>query len=100
MLERLGQGPASVSELAAPFPVSLSAIGQHLQVLEASGLVRTHKSGRVRTVELEPQALSDAEQWFARHRRRWERRFDRLGELLEAEEPLKKKRRAKKTGHS
>lgn len=85
VLERLGAGPASVSELASPFSVSLSAIGQHIQILEASGLVRTHKTGRVRRVELAPEALGEAEQWFAEHRRRWERRFDRLGLLLSEE---------------
>lgn len=82
MVERLIRGPASVSELAAPFPVSLAAIGQHVQLLEARGLVRTAKVGRVRTVELAPDALAAAERWFARHRERWERRFDRLGTLL------------------
>jgi DNA-binding transcriptional ArsR family regulator len=82
VLERLVSGPASISELAAPFPVSLSAIGQHIQLLEASGLVRTSKAGRVRTVELAPETLEAAEQWFTTHRARWERRFDRLGALL------------------
>lgn len=86
LVERLAAGPASVSELAAPFPVTLTAIGQHLRVLEASGLVRSAKRGRVRTVELVPQPLAAAERWFAEHRRRWERRFDRLGDLLEEEE--------------
>lgn len=86
MVERLGAGPASVSELGAPFSVSLSAIGQHLRVLEASGLVRSRKAGRVRTVELSPEALTRAERWFTSHRRRWERRLDRLGALLEEAE--------------
>jgi DNA-binding transcriptional ArsR family regulator len=70
MVERLMAGPASVSELAAPFPVSLSAIGQHVHLLEASGLVRTTKVGRVRTVKLAPETLTAAERWFAHHRRR------------------------------
>jgi DNA-binding transcriptional ArsR family regulator len=70
MVERLMAGPASVSELAAPFPVSLSAIGQHVHLLEASGLVRTTKVGRVRTVKLAPETLTAAERWFARRRRR------------------------------
>lgn len=86
MVERLCTGPASVSDLATPFTVSLSAIGQHLQVLERSGLVRTRKDGRVRTVELTRDALTAGERWFASHRERWERRFDRLGELLEEED--------------
>jgi DNA-binding transcriptional ArsR family regulator len=82
IVERLTAGPASVSELAAPFAVTLSAIGQHLQLLESSGLVRSKKIGRVRTVELSSEALAAAERWFVRHRERWERRFDRLGALL------------------
>ena len=86
MVERLGDGPLSVSALGEPFPVSLSAIGQHLRVLETSGLVRSHKQGRVRTVELELSAFRSTEIWFARHRKRWEQRLDRLGELLEGEE--------------
>lgn len=86
IVERLSAGPASVSELWEPFPVSLSAIGQHLQVLEASGLVRSRKTGRVRTVELAPATLAAAERWFARHRERWQRRLDRLAMLLEESE--------------
>jgi DNA-binding transcriptional ArsR family regulator len=86
IVERLAQGHASVSELAAPFAVSLTAVGQHVQVLEASGLVRTSKVGRVRTVELQPRVLSDAERWFADHRARWETRLDRLGALLDEED--------------
>jgi DNA-binding transcriptional ArsR family regulator len=82
MVERLVLGPASVSELRAPFSVSLSAIGQHLQLLEACELVRSRKLGRVRTVELQPGALAAAERWFASHRERWERRFDRLATVL------------------
>src|SRR5262245_2633622 len=85
IVERLTSGRASVSELAAPSAVSLSAIGQHVQILETSGLVRTSKVGRVRTVELETEALSAAERWFVNHRKRWEKRFDRLGALLEEE---------------
>jgi DNA-binding transcriptional ArsR family regulator len=82
IVERLAGGPASVSALAAPFAVSLSAIGQHVGLLEASGLVRTIKRGRTRTVELAPEALGRGEQWFTCHRARWERRLDRLGALL------------------
>ena len=83
MVERLSKGSASVSELAEPFPVSLTAIVQHLHVLEASGLVQTKKAGRVRSVDLAPEAFSAVEQWFTSHRRRWERRLDRLGTFLE-----------------
>ena len=86
MLERLSRGPASVSELARPLGMSLSAVVQHLQVLETSGLVRSEKVGRVRTCRIEPGALRTAEQWIAERRTNWERRLDRLGELL-AEDP-------------
>jgi DNA-binding transcriptional ArsR family regulator len=82
LLERLTTGPASVSALAAPFSISLPAVLQHLQVLEASGLVRTEKVGRVRTCQLEPRTLRLAEQWISERRTTWERRLDRLGELL------------------
>jgi len=86
MVERLTRGPASVSELARPLAMSLPAVIQHLQVLEASGLVRSEKLGRVRTCRIEPAALSTAEQWIAARRTAWERRFDRLGDYL-AEHP-------------
>jgi DNA-binding transcriptional ArsR family regulator len=84
MVERLARGPASVSELAAPLAMSLPAVVQHLQVLEASGLVRSEKIGRVRTCRIEPKALRTAEQWIAARRSLWERRLDRLGEYLAA----------------
>jgi DNA-binding transcriptional ArsR family regulator len=86
MVERLSRGPASVSELARPLPMSLAAVVQHLQVLEASGLVRTEKVGRVRTCRIEPSALRAAERWIAERRAGWERRLDRLGDYL-AEQP-------------
>jgi DNA-binding transcriptional ArsR family regulator len=82
MVERLSRGPASVSELARPFAISLPAVVQHLQILEASGLVRSEKVGRVRTCRVEPAALRPVEQWIAERRQTWERRFDRLGEIL------------------
>jgi DNA-binding transcriptional ArsR family regulator len=82
MVERLCRGPASVSQLAQPFDMSLSAVVQHLQVLEASGLVRSHKTGRVRTVTVEPTTLRSAEHWITDRRTTWERRLDRLGDLL------------------
>ena len=89
MVERLSRGPASVSELARPLAMSLPAVVQHLQVLEASGLVRSEKVGRVRTCRIEPTALRAAEQWINERRTTWERRLDRLGEYLAAhpEEP-------------
>jgi DNA-binding transcriptional ArsR family regulator len=82
MLERLGQGPASVSELGRPLSMSLAAVVQHVQVLEASGLVRTHKLGRTRTCTLDPVILRSAERWIAERRTFVERRLDRLGEYL------------------
>jgi DNA-binding transcriptional ArsR family regulator len=82
IVERLSRGPASVSELAQPLAMSLSAVVQHLAILEASGLVRSEKVGRVRTCRIEPQALSLAEHWIAQRRADWERRFDKLGEYL------------------
>ena len=82
MFERLSRGPASVSELAQPFAMSLPAIVQHLAMLEASGLVRSEKVGRVRTCRMEPAALSLAEQWFNQRRTDWGHRLDRLGEHL------------------
>lgn len=86
MVERLSDGPASVSELARPLAMSLSAVMQHLQVLEASGLVRSEKVGRVRTCHVEAKALGGAEDWIAQRRKSWEQRLDRLGEYL-AEHP-------------
>ena len=82
MVERLCSGPASVSQLAEPLKMSLSAVVQHLQVLEASGLVKSEKFGRVRTCKLEPKALRSAENWISERRTLWERRLDRLGEFL------------------
>jgi DNA-binding transcriptional ArsR family regulator len=83
MLARLSRAPASVSELAAPYRISLPAVMQHLQLLEASGLVRSEKKGRVRTCRLEPKALATAESWIAEQRRLWEGRLDRLEDYLE-----------------
>jgi DNA-binding transcriptional ArsR family regulator len=83
MVERLSRGPASVSELAQPYAMSLPAIVQHLAMLEDSGLVRSEKVGRVRTCRIEAAALSLAEQWFNQRRAEWDQRLDRLGEHLE-----------------
>lgn len=85
MVERLASGPASVSDLARPLPMSLAAVVQHLQVLEASGLVRSEKTGRVRTCRLEPAGLRMAEDWLRHQRTAWERRLDRLGDYLAGE---------------
>jgi len=86
MVERLSRGPASVSELARPFDMSLSAVIQHLQVLEKSGVVLSDKVGRVRTCRVDPDALRTVEQWISERRTTWERRLDRLGDYL-AEHP-------------
>jgi DNA-binding transcriptional ArsR family regulator len=86
IVERLSRGPASVSDLARPLPMSLPAVVQHLQVLEQSGLVKTEKVGRVRTCTIDTGALSLAEKWINERRIGWERRFDRLGAFLAAEE--------------
>jgi DNA-binding transcriptional ArsR family regulator len=83
MVERLSRGPASVSELAKPLAMSLPSVMQHLQLLEASGLVRSEKVGRVRTCRIEAAALRTAEQWISERRKSWERRLDRLGEYLD-----------------
>lgn len=82
IVERLSRGPASVSELAQPLPMSLPAAMQHLGVLENAGLVRSEKVGRVRTCSIEPATLSLAEQWINARRVEWDRRLDRLGDYL------------------
>ena len=82
MVERLSQGPASVSELGRPLAMSLAAVLQHVQVLEASGLVRSQKTGRTRTCSINPAALRSAESWIAERRALWDRRLDRLGDYL------------------
>jgi len=86
IVDRLSRGPASVSDLAKPLPMSLPAVVQHLQVLEQSGLVKTQKVGRVRTCTIDSGALSVAETWINERRLTWEHRFDRLGALLDAED--------------
>ena len=78
VIERLGQGPASVSDLATPFAMALPSFVQHLKVLEQAGLVRSHKQGRIRTYRLQPAPLANAEDWLARQRSIWERRLDRF----------------------
>lgn len=82
MVERLAKGPASVSDLAKPLPMTLSAVVQHLAVLEASGLVKSKKVGRVRTCSLDPKKLGVAESWFVDRRAAWERDLDRLEQYL------------------
>ncbi|WP_448955650.1 ArsR/SmtB family transcription factor [Labrys neptuniae] len=82
VLERLSARPSSVSELAAPYGMALPSFVEHLKVLEGSGLVRSHKTGRVRTYELAPEQLKLAEDWLGRQRKLWERRLDQLDDYL------------------
>jgi DNA-binding transcriptional ArsR family regulator len=82
MVERLSAGPASVSELGQPLSMSLAAVLQHVQVLEASGLILSQKVGRTRTCSINPTALRSAEHWITQRRALGERRLDRLGEYL------------------
>jgi DNA-binding transcriptional ArsR family regulator len=95
IVERLTRGPATVSDLARPFDMTLPAVVQHLRVLEAGGLVTSEKLGRVRTCRVEPAALRTAERWISERRTAWEARLDRLGEYLAQHpgpEPTDKKR--------
>ena len=86
MLDRLSQGPVSVSTLAGPLGITLTAVAQHLQILEECGLARTEKVGRVRTCRIESAGFNALEQWIRNHRTVWERRLERLGALLEEDE--------------
>jgi DNA-binding transcriptional ArsR family regulator len=87
IVERLTKGPASVSELAKPLPMSLPAVMLHLKVLEDSGLIKSEKVGRVRTCRIEVQSLSQAECWITERRQMWERNLDRLGIFLDDTKP-------------
>lgn len=82
MVERLSFGPASVSELAKPLPMTLSAVVQHLQVLEAAGLVKSEKVGRVRTCALQIETMTQVERWIAERKRFWEQQYDQLEAYL------------------
>ena len=86
ILDRLSEGPLSVSRLATPLEITVTAVAQHLQVLEESGLVRTEKLGRVRTCRIETAGFSALERWVRDHRSMWERRLDRLDDLLAEED--------------
>lgn len=87
MLEQLDAGPMTVSELAAPFDITLTAVTQHVRTLERAGLVRSTKTGRQRTCTVDHQTLSRAEEWIHARRRRWETRLDALGDHLDARSP-------------
>jgi DNA-binding transcriptional ArsR family regulator len=93
IVERLSNGPASVGALAEPLDMTLPAVMQHLRVLEDSGIVRSEKTGRVRTCRIEPTALNLVDKWISARRATWERKFDRLGELLEAEDRAAKSKK-------
>lgn len=82
MIERLTFGPASVSELAKPLPMTLSAVVQHLQVLETAGLVKSEKLGRVRTCTLQIEAMTRVEGWVVERKRFWEQQYDQLEAYL------------------
>ena len=88
MIERLSEGPVSASELAKPLGVSLAAVVQHLQLLEGCSLVRSEKVGRTRLCRMEPAGLRAVEKWITDRRASWERKFDRLGDLLAEDPPL------------
>lgn len=88
MVERLAKGNATVKQLAEPYAMSLSAVMQHLQLLEASNLVVSQKQGRVRTCSLNRETITNAEAWFMDRRQAWESMFDRMVEVIEAEEGL------------
>jgi DNA-binding transcriptional ArsR family regulator len=83
ILERLAAGPASVSELARPFPISLPGLLKHVHVLEQANLVTTEKRGRTRECRLGPEPMDEAGRWVETYRRQWERRFDRLEAIIE-----------------
>ncbi len=86
IVERLSQGPLSVSSLATPLDITLTAVAQHLQVLEECGLVNTEKIGRVRTCSLETKGFMPLEQWIRDRRSMWEMRLDQLGDFLAKDE--------------
>jgi DNA-binding transcriptional ArsR family regulator len=84
VLGRLGRGPVSVSELAEPFDMALPSFMKHIRLLEATGLIRTRKEGRVRTCALEQKSLAVAERWLSQQRAVWEARTDRLEQFVTA----------------
>ncbi len=86
IVENLSAGPVSVSRLAQPLQITLAAVVQHLQVLAESGLVQTEKIGRVRTCRLDAKGFAIVEKWINDRRALWERRFDRLGKLLDEDQ--------------
>jgi len=96
LVEALTRGPASVSQLAAPLPITMPAVLQHLRVLEDSGLVRSEKVGRVRTCHLEPKMLNSAQTWIEARKAMWQRRLDRLDAFLATLPPEERRTQPKK----
>jgi DNA-binding transcriptional ArsR family regulator len=88
ILDLLSRGPTSVTRLAGPLGITVTAVAQHLQILEDCDLVRTEKIGRVRTCRIEPAGFSALEKWIKNHRSHWESALDRLGDLLTEDESL------------
>lgn len=97
MIDRLSEGPASVSELARPLDMALPSVVKHLAVLESGGLVMSEKAGRVRTYRIAPDAIAAVESWLAKRKARWNAQFDRLDELLASAQPARSARRRKRT---
>ena len=98
IVERLSQGPATVSDIAQPFDMTLAAVVQHLQVLEESGLVRSEKIGRVRTCSIDSAGLSEIDDWLTARRTSVERKLDRLGKFLAQEDLAASKSRSRAKG--
>ena len=100
ILARLVAGEASVTELAAPFAISLPAVSKHLKVLEKAGLISRGREAQWRPCRLEPEALKDVDDWVERYRALWEQRLDRLGDYLSeiSDAPRQRTRRTKQTG--
>ena len=96
ILDRLAAGPAPVSELARPLPITLAATLQHVQVLQASGLITSTKAGRVRMCALDTAAMRAAEQWLADRRSTWAHRLDRLADVMDEQEPHSEQRKDSK----
>lgn len=88
VVERLGRGPASVGELAAPFDMALPSFLEHVRALERAGLVTSQKRGRVRTLRLVPKRLERARDWLEEQRTLWTRRLDQLDTYLETMEDV------------
>jgi DNA-binding transcriptional ArsR family regulator len=93
MIDRLSEGPATVSELARPLDMALPSVVKHLAVLETGGLVMSEKAGRVRTYRIAPDALNAVETWLAMRKARWHAQFDQLDQYLAAQKPAARRRR-------